>query len=102
MFLHTNEITHGMNTTESPSLILAPNNTIGGQTLLLSAIVLVFFLFNTLRNYTTHLSSVEEISSLSQDALKKVLTSRVPEQKKEQLLLAIVNLLFWSYKKGYT
>ena len=56
------QITHGMNTSASPSLILAPNNTIGGQTLLLSAIVFVFFLLNALRNYTTHLSSVEEMS----------------------------------------
>ena len=46
--MHTNEITHGMNTSASPSLILAPNNTIGGQTLLLSGVVLVFFLLNAL------------------------------------------------------
>ena len=100
-FLHAHEITHGMNTTESPSLILTPNNTIRGQTLLLSAVVLVFFLLNALRNYTTHLSSVEEMSSLSQDALKKVLTSRVSEQKEEQLLLAIVNFLFLEQQKGF-
>ena len=54
-FLHASKITHGMNTTASPSLILAPGNTIGSQTLLLSGVVLVLFLLNALRNYTTHL-----------------------------------------------
>ena len=47
--MHANEITHGMNTSASPSLILAPSNTIESQTLLLSGVVLVFRLLNALR-----------------------------------------------------